>query len=545
MASFRDTHIVRSGSDASATRPSNLEMKKALSRHLVSDTDSITLQGGDTTRTLYTLFNNIAEPPVRPRSNSTSNYWDSRRPSTASEMLQPNGFRREFLAAKASQENRQVNFLTQDFFEFLTLYGHFAGEDLEEDGESAISGENSPLLSHPKPLSHKSSNLKTSLLLFKSLVGSGVLFLPKAFSNGGLLFSTVTLFAFGVVTFFCYYILVKVKINSRQRSFGDLGSHMFGNWFRYLILFSIISAQIGFVGTYFAFTASNMVSFCRNVLDWETSIMQWMVYFCAGLIPLSLLRDITKLSVPSLFSSLFIAIGLVIILHNTSEKLLKDGISDSITLFNSLTWSMFIGVASLSYEGASLMIPIQQSMEKPHQFTQVLFFTMMAITMLFMYIGFSGYGAYGADTKTIIILNLPQDELSVQCIQVFYAIAVFLTAPLQLFPVLRILETRLFARSGKHDWQVKWTKNVLRTLVCVLVAILSYIGSSNLDRFASIIGVACCIPMVYMYPPALYLKNVYDDPAVRAKEKTVVVAGSVVTFVLGTAVFLYSLGDLL
>jgi Transmembrane amino acid transporter protein len=68
------------------------------------------------------------------------------------------------------------------------------------------------------PLS-KASKKKIYLLLLKSFIGTGVLFLPGAFHNGGLMFS----FAFLVVMslFSVYGMLALARVNSRYP--GTLG----------------------------------------------------------------------------------------------------------------------------------------------------------------------------------------------------------------------------------------------------------------------------------------------------------------------------------
>ena len=60
--------------------------------------------------------------------------------------------------------------------------------------------------SSKQPPKGTASVFKTFLLLFKALVGSGVLFLPRAFYNGGMLFSMITLSLFGLLTFLLYWI---------------------------------------------------------------------------------------------------------------------------------------------------------------------------------------------------------------------------------------------------------------------------------------------------------------------------------------------------
>lgn len=66
--------------------------------------------------------------------------------------------------------------------------------------------------------------------------------------------------------------------------------------------------------------------------------------------------------------------------------------------------------------------------------------------------------------------------------------AIMLSAPLQLFPAVRIMETGLFERSGKSDPRVKWQKNIFRFATVIFCATLSYIGAADLDKFVAFIG---------------------------------------------------------
>jgi proton-coupled amino acid transporter len=100
-----------------------------------------------------------------------------------------------------------------------------------------------------------------------------------------------------------------------------------------------------------------------------------------------------------------------------------------------------------------------------------------------------GYAAYGSEIKTVVITNLPQDKPFVQVVQFLYSLAILLSAPLQLFPALRIMEGRLFKRkSGREDLRVKWTKNAFRALVIVLCYFVSWAGAKDLDKFVSFVG---------------------------------------------------------
>lgn len=530
---------------------------RAVSKHLVNQDEALKHQGGDVARHIYqqmeNAYRNDDQRPKRTRSSSFSAYLSGahRRESTASDLNVPGGFRREFIINKLLQENQTPpSFLTSNFMEFLSIYGHFAGEDFDDENDtnedasyeevfdegSLLLGDrrNGPVHStHHKQPQGSASIAKTYFLVFKALVGSGVLFLPRAFYNGGLLFSICTLTLFGFLTFMCYIILIKTKKILKLASFGELGYKTYGKPLKVCILISIIISQVGFVATYILFTAENLTSFCRNFLKIDSPYLTTaniVIIQCIFMVPLVLIRNLAKLSLISLISSVFIVVGLLIIFFYSGLQLAQEGLGPNIVNFNSKSWSMLIGVAVTSFEGIGLILPIEASMKRPEKFPQVLFISMVLITSLFVCVGTIGYTAFGDRVKSIIILNLPNDKLSVNLIMVLYSCAVFLTAPLQLFPAVKIGEStifsflvpddykkfkdeggRLYHGSGKYSTNIKWLKNLFRALFVIAICTLAYANARNIDKFVSFNGCFACIPLVYIYPPLIHLKTYKYD----------------------------------
>ena len=512
---------------------------------------SLRLQGGDMTRTIYRWAENAGASGRGKRSKSwhTSRLEPEEDEFDASAIQQPGGFRRDYLRRQAptqssgrrrgpngleSQENfsqtgQPMKVITKSFYEFLTIYGHFAGEELKEDDEDEYfnyepnvdetegderegeHGEGSPLLTPNTPglrkrktkdRGPKSENSPSGavLLLLKSFIGTGVLFLPKAYFNGGMMFSNVLLLVVAPLTYYCFILLVNTRLKV-EGSFGDMGGILYGKWMRALILTSVALSQIGFVSAYIVFTAESMQAFvlavskCRTWIDIKFMVLMQLVIF----LPLSLIRDISKLSLTAIIADAFIFLGLVYLGYFDIYTMTKYGIAD-ITNFNPRDWTLFIGTAIFTFEGVGLIIPIQESMKHPSKFPSVLAGVMIFITVLFVFMGTLSYAAFGSATKTVVLLNLPQDSKFVNAVQLLYSLAILLSTPLQLFPAIRIMETGLFSRSGKHNPYIKWKKNVFRFFLVVMCALIAWAGAGDLDKFVALVGSFACVPLVYVYP---------------------------------------------
>ncbi|KAM4056387.1 transmembrane amino acid transporter protein [Hirsutella rhossiliensis] len=518
---------------------------------------SLRLQGGDITRGIYKWTEQAEAKGKLHRSKS----FDHSRPEPETDVFDinsikvPGGFRRNHLRRSAMSPGReQPRLFTSSFLEFLTIYGHFAGEELEEDDEALgpneefWSGnyphgegsedereamEDSALLSSSKRMrkrkprggSGKNSPLNAALLLLKSFVGTGVLFLPRAYLSGGMLLSNVVLLCLAGLSYYSFVLLVSSRMKV-DGSFGDMGGILYGKWMRTLILGSIVISQIGFTAAYTVFTAQNLQAFIHAVSDCKSSIsiplliLMQMVIF----LPFSLLRDIGKLGFTALIADAFILIGLAYLFYYDVLTLHANGLAD-IIMFNSKDWTLFIGTAIFTFEGIGLVLPIQESMKHPQKFPRVLFLVMIIITVVFITMGAISYAAYGSKTETVVLLNLPQDDKLVNGVQLLYSVAILLSTPLQIFPAVRIAETELFTRSGKYNPYIKWQKNVFRFFMVMLCAAIAWGGADNLDKFVALVGNFACIPLVYIYPPLLHYKAVARNRAWKIADVALCIFG--------------------
>lgn len=499
-----------------------------VSRH-VPDINS---EGADITRDLAKLSKRPNVKRLHSFSLFALHTLNERRGSTASLLNVPGGFRREFMVSR----KRKPNFLTANFVEFLSIYGHFAGELLEDDDDVACHylaiapHYEEQLFFVGDSSSHNyinrdgtATDKKAYFLLLKAFVGTGVLFLPRAFASGGLMFSIVTLLGFGLLSYWCYLVLVFTKMATKVLSFADIGYRLYGQWLQQLILMSIVVSQIGFVAAYMVFTSENLRAFVNNIGGGTHSADWYIAAQIVILAPLSLVRDITRLSLLAVLANLFIMVGLVTILYYLCyEWLITNGGAfgpDIKYWFNQSEFSVFIGVAIFAFEGIGLIIPIQESMVYPNHFPWVLGKVLLTISAVFIGMGTLGYVTFGLNIQTVILLNLPQDSPFVIMIQLLYSLAILLSTPLQLFPAIRLIESKMFMATGKHSPGIKWAKNTFRFMFVIITALIALVGGKSLDRFVSFIGCFACIPLVYMYPPVLHLKSCCQtDPSLLPRE---------------------------
>ena len=524
---------------------------------------SLQREGGDTTRDVY-RWQQKAESSMQGVQAKRSKSFIEPRPEPEEPTMDvnsitvPGGFRRDHLRRRAespavhigqgteSQDfaprnsnaaNTPRGILTNSFMEFVSSYGHFAGQDFADDDEDDYFGtesrsnrgqpdedgiehdqeptEGSPLLTPGTP-GHRRRRIKTSgpsgtnsptgaaVLLLKGFVGTGVLFLPKAYLNGGMLFSNLVLLGVAGLSYYCFILLVNTRLKVGG-SFGDMGRVLYGKWLYALIQFSLVLSQVGFVSAYIVFTSENLQAFvlaiskCRTWIDIKLMVLMQLIIF----LPLSLFRDINKLGGLAIVAEILIVLGLGYLGYYDIDVIIKNGGASDITNFNANHWTLFIGTAIFTFEGVGLIIPIQEGMRDPAKFPPVLAGVMVVITVVFITIGALSYAAFGSQTKTVILLNLDQENKFVNATQLLYSLAILLSTPLQFFPAIRIMELEFFSRSGKFNRYIKWKKNAFRFVVVIGCALLAWGGAGDLDKFVALVGSFACVPLVYIYPVSL------------------------------------------
>ncbi|KAJ1732566.1 hypothetical protein LPJ61_001985 [Coemansia biformis] len=268
--------------------------------------DPMTLPSGDITYGIYRWHQTHGrEDGPRQRRGSFSGVasaadWDM--PYSQQQMTMPGGFRRQFLRDQAEREGRvPVGMLTDNFVDFIGLYGHFAGSEYpsdedESDADDAIVTARTPLVSRQqqqqreaeRSIHGSASSRKAFFLLLKAFVGTGVLVLPKAFSNGGLLASVVVVALVAWYAWHCMILLGEVFL-ATGGSYSGLGTKLLGRWAGRIITVSIVTAQLGFCSAYTIFVATN----ARSVWDaltgcrYSMSPTFWVLAQLVAYIPLA------------------------------------------------------------------------------------------------------------------------------------------------------------------------------------------------------------------------------------------------------------------
>lgn len=350
---------------------------------------------------------------------------------------------------------------------------------------------------------------KALFMLLKAFVGTGVIFLPKAFANGGLALSIVLMVVVASICAFSFQRLVAAQ-RSVGGSYGHVAESLINRWAKYCIQFFLCLSQMGFVASYMIFISEN-IGLVINALSncnapFESKYFIWI--FLVIIIPLCWVRKIGRLGYCAVVADMFILFGLICVLYYSANQIHQHGPGPNITYVNSETFALTIGTCVFSFEGIGMVVPIIEGMKEPEKFQRVLHYNMIICTLIFTLIGTIGYVAFGDQIHPSIVANLPREPLSIT-VQLLYAIAMIFTSPFMLYPALTIIEQSIYKPHHRGQISLKWKmlKNCSRSMVAIVCAAVSFgVGADGLDKFVALVGSLAASPLCFIFPAVLHFK---------------------------------------
>lgn len=160
--------------------------------------------------------------------------------------------------------------------------------------------------------------------------------------------------------------------------------------------------------------------------------------------PLCYVRKIEKFSSFHIFADVVIAITVVVIIGYASDSLAVNGPGNDIVFINTSTFLDMIGFAVYSYEGVGIMLPVREITLHKEDYKKILFCVMTTVFSSYAFFGVLTYVAYGTNTQTIILSNLPFDttfnQIFVSIVILLFCGNLLISYPLVIYPANIIIE---------------------------------------------------------------------------------------------------------
>ncbi|KAL7985834.1 hypothetical protein Chor_011000, partial [Crotalus horridus] len=376
---------------------------------------------------------------------------------------------------------------------------------------------------------------QTLIHLLKGNVGTGLLGLPLAIKNSGIVLGPICLLVIGIIAVHCMDILVKCAHHLCQKhhkpflDYGDAVMHgleagpfswlrTHSIWGRYLVSFFLILTQLGFCCVYFVFLADNF----RQVI----SAANGTTNDCSA--------NETAVRAPTMSSQLYILSFLPFVILLVFIQNLKI-----LSIFSMMANILMLSSLIMLYQYIVRVLPLENKMKNPQHFHTILYVGMAIVTSFYLSLGTLGYLRFGANIQPSITLNLPDCWLY-QSVKLLYSLGIFFTYALQFYVPAEIIIPVAVSKIPER-WRL-CCKLLLRVfLVCVTCTLAILIP--RLDIVIALVGSVSSSALALIIPPILEIFTYYSEglhPLILAKDILISLFG-ITGFVVGTYESLYEL----
>ncbi|XP_014243779.1 proton-coupled amino acid transporter-like protein CG1139 isoform X4 [Cimex lectularius] len=307
-----------------------------------------------------------------------------------------------------------------------------------------------------RSIANPTTNLETYIHLIKGCLGTGILAMPDAFKNAGLLMGTIGTILMGFICTYGIHVLIRCQYILCQRmeiplltfpqamkialEQGPLCLRWLAPVASLLVDFFIVMYQFGICCVYIVFV-SNSIKELSDHYWIKIDVRIIMVVVTLPFILITFIKNLKVLSPVSTLANVITFLGLGFIIYYIFWPDLPK--INSVPLFgNPKNLALFFGTILFSLEAIGMVVALENNMETPEAFLGyfgVLNQGMGTVTFLYLLFGFIGYIKYGSAIKGSISLNLPHNDYLAQGVIIAFAIAIFLSFSLQYYVMFEIV----------------------------------------------------------------------------------------------------------
>ncbi|XP_012945745.2 proton-coupled amino acid transporter 4 [Aplysia californica] len=264
----------------------------------------------------------------------------------------------------------------------------------------------------------------------------------------------------------------------------------------------LIFTQLGFCCVYIVFIATNVSQVIEHFHPSGLSLRMYEAIVTGFLIVYVFVRNLQHLSPFSTFANVLTLTGLVIIIQYIVQGLPDVSARPAFSSFADLP--LFFGTAIFSIEGISLVLPLENNMRKPEDFTGwfgVLNLGMVTTVCMYLAVGFYGYLQFGNTVLGSVTLNLPDNNWLYLSVKLMFALAIFISYNLQFYVPVNIMWPVLKQRF-RNRWIRKYGEFPFRIFLVIITFGFAAV-IPHLDLLISLIGAFASTSLALILPATI------------------------------------------
>ena len=372
-----------------------------------------------------------------------------------------------------------------------------------------------------KKLPERNTSLVKAIFnLSKSAIGLGAIFLPGNLQRMGLIGGILMITVGAITSAISLHLLGEMSHYYVKGDYFELGLIAFGDRMAVITTVNLILFQIGgmiayckFAGSYFSSALGLFLKASGNVPWWRSYQFLSIIIGTFFLVPLSLLKDMSKLGYSSIagMMCIFYITLLTVIDYLASGKvpgaeytLMRIG-SDFLNTFSSIMFA-FVNQFTLV-----ALIPVLTNPSKIRR-SGLVFSSSSIVTVVYLLIGICGYLHFGNGVARDILSAPASPSMFYAVARLSVSIVIICSYPLQVDPTRTAadhLVGKLFSKTRfNQTYQTAtWRRHISWTFILVYIPLIFAITAANyVEPALEIFSSACGAFLIFVLPAAFFLK---------------------------------------
>ena len=304
---------------------------------------------------------------------------------------------------------------------------------------------------------HKTNDVQAIIHLLKGYIGPGCLSLPWAFSQLGIFWGCMGCLIVNQWSTHNSWmtVVIKRRYPNQITTYPDVGTWAYGRGFGHYVRTCICIQQTAICTVYMSFVGANLLAVWSNGNS-ATTLHHVIVMTVAlpAVIGVSCLASLKSMAPCSAWGGITLAVSLALV----GAVAAQDWSSRPLEApsFHWSTSPLAMSAILFSFEGISLVIPIENSMARPQSFRTTFWIVKYVVTAVFCLVAapcvlIFGHVSNGSITAYLLSTN-PQGTQYwlLSLANSFASLSVLLTYPLQMFPALELIGPLVNRRTKSH-----------------------------------------------------------------------------------------------
>ena len=286
--------------------------------------------------------------------------------------------------------------------------------------------------------------------LINSIVGAGIIGIPYALKQSGLIAGILLLLLVAYLTDKSLRIIVGLasfhpQLKHRQvRTFEDLASYPFGILGSNFILVNMFVLAYGAMVAYLLIIKDTVPHIVGVDGYWERTLIM-IATSLTIMVPLAMQRDMASLAITSIFSVLadVVLVGFIVMFSPIADTVENAGGFGAVLVNDSINTTLFVGLGILSTamacQHSAFIVSGSLENKTMTRWSTVTGFSITLSAILCLILGICGYLGFLEETEGDVLNNFDKDSLIANVARFLLAVTMFFTYPMESFVARHVI----------------------------------------------------------------------------------------------------------